>query len=116
MALLHDMVLPSIHIVPQGWYDYSSKYEDDSTDYIFDSPALPADLTEVAQQACRACGVTGFARVDFRVDQDGRPWILEVNTSPGMTDHSLVPKAAAKVGMSLADVCDHLIRGPLCSV
>lgn len=116
VALVNGRALPAIHIIPHGWYDYSSKYEDDKTQYKFDSPALPDHLGDIAARACEVCGVTGFARIDFRIDHDRQPWILEVNTSPGMTDHSLVPKAAAKAGQTLAQLCDELIRGPLCRI
>ena len=63
----------------------------------------------VADSACaaaRSLGTTGIARVDLRVDRTGHPWLLEVNTIPGFTDHSLIPKAAARMGLDLGTLCE----------
>ncbi|MYZ42683.1 D-alanine--D-alanine ligase [Schauerella aestuarii] len=101
--------LPVIEIVaPDGNYDYEHKYFSDETRY--DCPAeLPAALAESMQQiavdAYRALDCAGWGRADFILDRDNRPWLLEMNTSPGMTSHSLVPMAARAVGMSYADLC-----------
>jgi len=67
----------------------------------------------VAQQACRAIGTRGVARVDIIVDGAGRPWVLEVNTIPGLTDHSLVPKAAAQMGWDFGELCDRALLSAL---
>ena len=101
--------LPVIEIVaPDGNYDYEHKYFSDDTRY--DCPAeLPVALAESMQQiavdAYRALDCAGWGRADFILDRDNRPWLLEMNTSPGMTSHSLVPMAARAVGMSYADLC-----------
>jgi len=101
--------LPVIEIVaPDGNYDYEHKYFSDDTRY--DCPAeLPTALAESMQQiavnAYRALDCAGWGRADFILDRDNRPWLLEMNTSPGMTSHSLVPMAARAVGMSYADLC-----------
>ena len=63
--------------------------------------------------ACRLCNVTGIARVDFRIDSDDNAWLLEVNTIPGMTENSLVPKAAAAVGIGFDVLCEDLCRSAL---
>ena len=63
--------------------------------------------------ACRAIGTAGLVRVDLMLDEPGRPWVLEVNTVPGMTDHSLAPKAAARGGLSLGALCDRLLASAL---
>jgi D-alanine-D-alanine ligase len=109
VPLIDDEPLPVIQIVPQeSFYDYTAKYADDRTGYRFefDVPAdVVLDIEQLAQRACRSLGSEGIARVDIRLDEDMCPWVLEVNTSPGMTDHSLVPKAAARQGLSLGQLC-----------
>ncbi|MEX0653384.1 MAG: D-alanine--D-alanine ligase [Phycisphaeraceae bacterium] len=106
--------LPAIQIVPAGaYYDYAAKYERDDTQYRFDIP-LPADvLAEIQRLAVRAytvLGVRHLGRVDFLVDGAGRPWILEVNTMPGFTSHSLLPMAAARAGLGLVGLVDRVVR------
>ena len=102
---------PAIEIRPaEAWYDYHAKYEDDRTEFIVIPNNLNADIADLAVAVCDVCGVTGIARVDFRVDCDDMPWILEVNTIPGMTSHSLVPKSAAHLGLSLGGLCEQVIR------
>ncbi len=96
--------LPVIEIkAPSGNYDTQHKYFTDDTEYLCPAP-LSAGLTEQIQaislKAYHAVGCEGWARVDFMLDQDDKPWLLEINTSPGMTDHSLVPMAAAADGIS----------------
>lgn len=104
VALLDDQTFPVVEILPSQWYDYHSKYHDDTTQYRIDeSPAAPG-LRKLARQACRLCEVCGISRVDVRVDPDGQPWILEINTIPGMTEHSLVPMAARAEGLGLGDL------------
>jgi len=108
--------LPVIEIVaPAGNYDYTNKYFTDDTRY--DCPAcLPQALAErvadLALQAFRAVGCEGWGRVDVMLRQtDAEPFLLEVNTSPGMTGHSLVPMAARAVGLSYEYLCLHLLEG-----
>ncbi len=107
--------LPIVEIVaPEGNYDYQNKYFTDDTQYH--CPAnLPADLAEEIQRhavnAYRALGCEGWGRVDVLVrESDMRPFLLEVNTSPGMTGHSLVPMAARAVGISYEDLCVEILR------
>ena len=104
VAILGDQVLPIIKIVPAtDFYDYEAKYLRDDTQYL-----CPCDLTEAREQELRALalaafrtlGCRGWGRVDFLMDASGRAYLLEVNTSPGMTDHSLVPMAARVAGIS----------------
>ena len=110
VAVVDGVALPAIEICPAvQWYDYDSKYTDDRTEYRVSPEDLPAALSQIAVTACNICGVTGIARVDFRVDESGQPWLLEVNTVPGMTSHSLVPKAAAAMGLSLRELCQRAI-------
>jgi D-alanine-D-alanine ligase len=103
--------LPLIEIrAPQENYDYHNKYFSDDTQYLCPAP-LSADLTREIQQLCirgyNAVGASGWGRVDVMLHVDARgdlPYLLEVNTSPGMTSHSLVPMAAKAVGMSYGDL------------
>lgn len=106
--------LPVIEIVPATeFYDYEAKYVRDDTDYRFDidapAKALQA-MCEHARAACSTLGVRHLGRVDFILDEQGTPWFLEVNTMPGFTDHSLLPKAAAHAGIPMPQLCDRLVR------
>ncbi len=108
VAILGREVLPSIRIVPKGeYYDYNAKYIAEDTQYI--CPGLEgapeAGLRALALRAFDALGCSGWGRVDVMRDAQGRNWLLEVNTAPGMTSHSLVPKAAAAAGMDYAELC-----------
>ncbi|TAN06099.1 MAG: D-alanine--D-alanine ligase [Rhodanobacteraceae bacterium] len=108
VSVLADDVLPSIKIVPKSaYYDYNAKYIAEDTQYI--CPGLQGDaeneLRALARRAFDALGCSGWGRVDVMRGRDGRNWLLEVNTAPGMTTHSLVPKAAAAKGMDYAELC-----------
>ncbi|TAN08398.1 MAG: D-alanine--D-alanine ligase [Rhodanobacteraceae bacterium] len=108
VSILQREVLPSIRIVPKGaYYDYNAKYVAEDTQYI--CPGLAGDaeaiLRALALQAFTALGCSGWGRVDVMRDREGRNWLLEVNTAPGMTSHSLVPKAAAAAGIDYAELC-----------
>jgi len=109
VAILGDVALPSIRIVPAGeWYDYNAKYIADDTRYL--CPGLDEAgeraAGELALAAFVAAGCSGWGRVDLMRERDsGRLLLLEVNTAPGMTSHSLVPKAAAQVGIDYAELC-----------
>ena len=107
VAVLGEEALPSICIVPAGaYYDYHAKYVADSTQYI--CPGLEGkteeDLRALALSAFRAAGCSGWGRVDMMRDRSGANFLLEVNTSPGMTSHSLVPKAARAIGIEFDDL------------
>lgn len=111
VAVVDGEPLPPVEIVlPSGWYDYDAKYISEATTYDVDPPGLPADLLATAVRACEVCSARGILRVDFRVDRAGRAYVLEINTIPGMTEHSLVPKAAAAAGMNLVEFCDRCVR------
>jgi len=100
--------LPIVEIrAPQGNYDYQNKYFTDDTEYLCPAPldeALAAEIARVAVAAYRGVSCEGWGRVDFMLSQDGKPYLLEVNTAPGMTGHSLVPMAARAVGLSYEDL------------
>lgn len=105
---------PGIEIQPaHGWYDYRAKYLDDQTRYLVDPPDMPVQAADLALAACRACGVAGISRVDFRADASGRCFILEINTIPGMTSHSLVPMSAAARGISPGELCENVLRAAI---
>jgi D-alanine-D-alanine ligase len=113
VAVLGNEALPIIEIeTHDGFYDYAHKYTKGRTEYI-----CPAELTEdtadfvanLALDAHRALGCRAYSRVDFRLDEDGQPFCLEVNTLPGMTATSLVPKAAAAAGIDFAALCEKII-------
>lgn len=102
-SILGETCLPLIRLEPaREFYDYQAKYSDDRTRYICPC-GLPAareqSLQALALEAFQTIGARGWGRVDFMLDQAGQPWLLEVNTAPGMTDHSLVPMAARVAGM-----------------
>ncbi|MCQ8232371.1 D-alanine--D-alanine ligase [Pectobacterium carotovorum] len=108
VAILGDEVLPSIRIQPAGtFYDYEAKYLSDDTQYFCPS-GLPDEqeqaLAGLAMAAYRAVGCSGWGRVDFMLDSDGAFYLLEVNTSPGMTSHSLVPMAARQRGLTFSQL------------
>ena len=107
VAILGETALPSIRIVPAGeYYDYHAKYIAETTQYI--CPGLEGQAEEeirtLALKAFLAAGCSGWGRVDVMRDRSGGNFLLEVNTSPGMTSHSLVPKAARAVGIEFDDL------------
>lgn len=107
--------LPIIEIVaPDGNYDYQNKYFTDDTQYLCPAPldaALTAAIQQMAVEAYRALDCEGWARIDVLVrNSDQRPFLLEINTSPGMTGHSLVPMAAKTTGMSYEDLCVEILK------
>jgi D-alanine-D-alanine ligase len=108
--------LPVIRIVaPEGKYDYENKYFTDTTQYLVPS-GLPAGEEEAIQalvlKAYQVLGCRGWGRVDVMIDSKTRkPYLLEINTSPGMTSHSLVPMSARAAGISYEDLCVQLLQG-----
>ena len=118
VGIIDDEALPVIEIVAKGgWYGYEEKYSSEETRYPFlDDSADPKDaelgekLKKIALDAYRAIGCRGVTRVDFRVSPLGRAYVLELNTSPGFTAHSLVPKAGIRSGLTFAGVCDRILQ------
>ena len=107
VAVLGNEALPSIRIVPAGeYYDYHAKYVAEDTQYVCPgaSGATEQELASLALAAFVAVDCSGWGRVDFMRDRAGRPWLLEVNTAPGMTSHSLVPKAARMRGIEFDEL------------
>lgn len=113
VAILGSVALPPIEIrVPGGWYDYHFKYKSDHTEYVFDhglAPQAESHLLEVALAAHKALGCRDLSRVDIIIPPEGEPQVLEVNTIPGFTSHSLVPKAAAQAGLSFGKLCETIV-------
>ncbi|MBR0343902.1 MAG: D-alanine--D-alanine ligase [Rudaea sp.] len=113
VAVLQGEALPSIRIVPKGeFYDYHAKYVAEDTQYI--CPGLDgadeAEIRDLALRAFNAAGCSGWGRVDVMRDRAGKLYLLEVNTSPGMTSHSLVPKAARAVGVDFEELCWRILE------
>ena len=108
VGIFGDTALPSIRIVPAGeWYDYHAKYIADDTQYL--CPGLEGDdeatVRDLALRAFRAAGCSGWGRVDVMRDRRSGFQLIEINTAPGMTSHSLVPKAARQIGIDFETLC-----------
>lgn len=116
-GVLERLSLPLIRVVtPREFYDYTAKYESNETRYHCPC-GLTADterkLQEQALHAFDLLGVSGWGRVDFLLDENGQAWFLEVNTTPGMTDHSLVPQAAAQLGIDFDELVWRILETSL---
>ncbi len=118
VAVLDGEALGTVEIVPaEGEYDYEAKYFRDDTEYV--APArLPQDtletLHDLAERTHGVLGCAGATRVDFIVDDEGRAWLLELNTLPGMTDHSLLPMGATLRGLSFEDLVEAILDRARC--
>ena len=113
VGVLAGAALPSIRIVPKGeFYDYHAKYVAEDTQYICPGldGAAETELRALAVAAFNALGCAGWGRVDVMRDRQGRNFLLEVNTAPGMTSHSLVPKAAGTVGIDFEELCWRILE------
>ncbi|MGA8277070.1 MAG: D-alanine--D-alanine ligase [Rhodanobacteraceae bacterium] len=113
VGILESEALPTIRIVPSGeYYDYNAKYVAEDTQYI--CPGIDGieedELRALSLRAFDALACSGWGRVDVMRDRDGRNWLLEVNTAPGMTTHSLVPKAAAAIGLDFEQLCWRILE------
>ncbi|MBI5324068.1 MAG: D-alanine--D-alanine ligase [Ignavibacteriae bacterium] len=114
VGIVGGEALPLIEIIPEeGFYDYEHKYTKGKTEYI-----CPAEVTDdiaefIQNQALTAyniVGCSGFARADFRLNDEGLPFLLEINTIPGFTETSLVPMAAREIGIEFPELCDRIIQ------
>jgi len=110
---LDQDALPLIQIeTNHTLFDFQAKYQDDNTRYHFDFDVSSDVLLKIRHQAdlaCQTAGTRGLARVDIRVDQSLHPWVLEINSVPGLTSHSLIPMAAARMGVDLPQLCEQSI-------
>lgn len=111
VAVVGGEAWPPVEIVAKGgWYGYEEKYVSDDTRYPFlEDGELSEKLKKTAVEAYNALKCRSVTRVDFRVSPIGRVYVLELNTSPGLTSHSLVPKAGMKTGLTFAEVCDKIL-------
>jgi len=110
VPVINGEAYPVVEILPATrWYDYAAKYTAETTRYKVAPENLPVNLTGIVMSACKACGVTGISRTDLRIDSDGKAWILEINTIPGMTSHSLVPMSVRARGISAGELCEQLL-------
>ena len=122
VAIVGDTALPPMEIVPKtGWYDWRNKYADDAgTAYLFPQddpacdPALVARAKEIALAAYHAVGGRGVGRVDARLSPSGEIFVLENNSIPGCTSHSILPKSAAKAGILLPDLYARILEDARC--
>lgn len=114
VPVLDGEVLPSIKIVPEGeFYDYDAKYISDNTQYFCPaglSDAREQELRRLVKQAYDVVGCRGWSRIDVMADAEGKFRLVEVNTNPGMTSHSLFPKSAATVGYSFEQLVEKILE------
>jgi D-alanine-D-alanine ligase len=115
VAVINGRSLPVIEIVPKcGFYDYASKYTKGMTEYIVPagiSESVRDRLSDISELLFKELHLAGFTRMDYIIDPARGEYFLEVNTIPGMTETSLVPKAAAAAGISFEDLCEEILRG-----
>ncbi len=117
VAVLGREPLPILEIAtPRGLFDFEAKYRCTATEYRFET-GLPPEIADrvrgIASASAEALGTAGLARVDLMLSRAGNPWVLEVNTVPGMTEHSLAPMAAERAGLTFADLCDWMLYDSL---
>jgi D-alanine-D-alanine ligase len=114
VGILGEQVLPIIKLeTPRDFYDYDAKYIADDTRYLIPcglSDKKEKEVQTLCMKAFRTLGCEGWGRVDLMLNRRGRPYLLEVNTVPGMTDHSLVPMAARAAGLSYPDLCLRILE------
>ena len=114
VGIVGKRVLPVLEVVPfQGWYDFNSKYKSKNNKYIV--PAnLPKSVTKklqsIALEVFNILGASGFGRIDFRLSDKNEPYVLELNSIPGFTKNSLLPKAANAAGISFSDLCSIIVE------
>lgn len=117
VSILNNVVLPVIKLeTSRDFYDYKAKYEDNDTKYICPcglDEMLEKNLGELSLKACQGLGVSGWARVDIMVDDANQAWLIEVNTVPGMTSHSLVPMGAKQAGISFEQLVVQILATSL---
>lgn len=118
VGVVAETALPLVEIVaPEAWYDYNAKYTKGVTRYVAPAPvdeSIACRCAELGLDTFRILGCRGFGRVDFRMSPDGSLYVLEVNTIPGFTETSLLPKAAKQAGMSFPELCDRIMQTAQC--
>ncbi len=117
VSILGDQALPVIRLeTPHDFYDFEAKYSANTTQYHCPCSldwAAEQQIQEFSKKAFDALGCTGWGRVDLMMDNEGKPWLLEVNTVPGMTDHSLVPMAAKQQGIPFDQLVEQILAETL---
>jgi D-alanine-D-alanine ligase len=110
VPVIDGQLFPAVEILPgRPWYDYDAKYRDERTQYRTNPEGLPPALFSAVRRAVAVCGVSAISRTDLRLESDGRFSILEINTIPGMTSHSLVPMSVAAAGRELGELLEELL-------
>jgi D-alanine-D-alanine ligase len=117
VGILENKTLPVIEIrTTHQFYDYDAKYNDDTTQFLFDTiddKQILQKINDIALRSFNALGCRDFNRVDMILSGDGVPYVIEINTIPGFTTHSLLPKAAAKAGIEMSQLCLRIIKSAL---
>ncbi|HBG25773.1 MAG: hypothetical protein A2Y10_02235 [Planctomycetes bacterium GWF2_41_51] len=117
VGIVDDEILPVIEIkTARNFYNYDAKYNDNETQYLFDTiqdDGLLRKINDMAMKSFKALGCRDFSRVDLILADDGVPFVIEINTIPGFTSHSLLPKAAAKIGMDMSQLCMRILKTTL---
>ena len=116
VAVINGRALPVIEIICRGFYNFKAKYTKGHTEYVVEprlAPAVEQAVKEAGAATYRCLGCAGAARVDLRLDEANAPWVLEINTIPGMTATSLLPKAARAVGIEFPQLCEMMIADAL---
>jgi len=121
VSVVGEAVFPSVEVrTPTGFYDYHAKYESESTQYFCPATSLTSEqekeLCALAHRAFCALGCEGWGRVDIMQDEQGQFWVLEVNTIPGMTSHSLVPMSAKAAGIAFDELVIKILETSVKSV
>ena len=120
VGILCEQTLPILEIRTHNeFYDYDAKYVDEQTEYLFDTisdPAVVENINRAAMDCFAALDCRHFARVDFILSDDGIAYVLELNTIPGFTTHSLLPKAAARAGLPMSDLCACIVEAAYASL
>jgi D-alanine-D-alanine ligase len=113
VGILGSQTLPIVEIIPkEGFYDYINKYTPGATEYVCPAQLSAAETEEIQQTALhahQALHCRAYSRIDLILDSDGKAWFLEVNTAPGMTATSLLPKAAQAAGVSFLELCERIV-------
>lgn len=115
VGILGDQYLPAVEIIPQSgaYFDYAAKYQAGGSLEVCPAPITEEqwrEMGEATQRLYRALGLSVYSRADFILDEEGRPWCLEINTLPGMTPASLLPKEAAAIGMEYPNLCESILQ------